>query len=160
MSDLELCHISSVKSFQSETTGGNFSLFFSSDLSHFRAHSPQQYTLPSCPECPPAAVLGTAPCTELLSAVLLRVSSRRKPMDLFDVLMGREAQSLSQKSRNANLSLLFVFIFLLFLPPGVAGRTEPPMSLCAEDDTATSIPEEGSSTPIAPIPRKALSTIE
>ena len=52
-------------------------------------------------------------------------------MDLSHLLTGREAQSLSQKSRDAILSLLFVFVFLLLLPPGVAGRTElAHVSLC------------------------------
>lgn len=141
MSDLEPLHVSSVKSFESETMGGKSSLFFSSDLSRFHclvlgAAIQRSLSAAACSTilpsvCPLAVVLGTDPCTELLPAVQLWGSSRRKPVDLSDLLMGREAQRLSEKSRNAILSLLFVFVFLPFLPPGVAGRTEPPhISLC------------------------------
>lgn len=113
--------------------GRSFSLVFSSGFSHFHCLALG------------AAIqrwLSTAACSPILPCMSSGGSfgdrsmhwapscsaavgiHRRKPTDFSDLLVGREAQSLSQKSRNI-FSLLFVFIFLLFLPPGVAGRTEP-----------------------------------
>lgn len=159
MSDLEPFHVSSVKCFESEITGGNLSLFFSSDLSHFitwcweppsQGHSRQQHPLPVCP------LVQFWGQTHTLSSSL---GTQQKEAQGFvwspDGERSSELESEEQKHHP-------FFPLCLHFPPLPSRRCSwadwitPCFS--AEDDTGTSIPgESGSCAPIAPVPRRVTS---